>query len=71
MVTVVTGEVLIGLIGSPLVDVAALVTTVKLVGLVNEEPLNLVGLAGNTYLNLQSMHRMERFGRKNYIKLEK
>ena len=61
----VTGEVLIGLIGSPLVDVAALVTTVKLVGLVNEEPLNVVGLAGNTYLNLRIMHRMERFGRKN------
>lgn len=32
VVTLVTGEVLIGLVGSPLVDVAALVATVKLVG---------------------------------------
>lgn len=32
VVTLVTGEVLIGLVGGPLVDVAALVATVELVG---------------------------------------
>lgn len=42
------GEVLVGGVLSPLVDVAALVATVKLVGLIDNQPVGLVVLAGNT-----------------------
>ncbi len=43
-----TGKVLISLISRPLVDVTALVAAVKVVGLVNDQPVGLVRLAGNT-----------------------
>lgn len=45
------GEVLISLVGRPLVDVTALIAAVKVVGLIDDQPVGLVRLAGNTYMS--------------------